>query len=231
MMRLQSYGFAIAAGVLQLIPSPGSLLGLPIGIWALFLLTRHEVHAAFIEAAEKTPVAVNRDTAKNALVIFAMAANLIFLVAFIASFSSRSFQWFAFLFGPLLLILDIFLYKLWKNKETFDSGTLSEQIQQGIRKTTNLKELLETDKPDKTRKKAIGSLVLGLASLLFTSFNMGFGGEFVFIFLPAFFSVLLGVTVIRTVQSYQDNRLDFGLAVAGIITGLISGIGLFAGLM
>jgi hypothetical protein len=60
---------------------------------------------------------------------------------------------------------------------------------------------------------------------------MGFGGEFVFIFLPAFFSVLLGVTVIRTVQSYQDNRLDFGLAVAGIITGLISGIGLFAGLM
>jgi len=60
---------------------------------------------------------------------------------------------------------------------------------------------------------------------------MGFGGKFVFIFLPALFSILLGVTVIRTVQSYRNNRLDFGLAVAGIIAGLISGIGLFSGMI
>jgi tRNA A-37 threonylcarbamoyl transferase component Bud32 len=231
MMQLQSYGLAVAAGVLQLVPSPGSLLGLPIGIWALIVLTRHEVHAAFIEVAEKTPVAVNRDTAKSALVIFAMAASLIFLVAFMASFSGKRFPWFALMFGPPLLILDIFVYKQWRNKATLDLESLSEQIRQEITKTTNLKELIDTDTSAGTRKAAIGSLVLGLASLLFTSLNMGFGGEFVFIFLPAFFSIILGVTVIRAIQSYQNNRLDFGLAVAGIIAGLISGIGLFTGMM
>jgi serine/threonine protein kinase len=232
MMRLESYGFAVAAGVLQLVPSPGSLLGLPIGIWALFVLTQHEVHAAFVKVAEKAPVAVNRDMPKNALVLFAIAASLIFLFALVASFSSsRGFPWFAFLFGPPLLILDIFVYKHWRNKATLDPAALSEQIQQQISKTTNLKELIDVGTPGGTRKTAIGSLVLGLASLLFTSLNMGFGGEFVFIFLPAFFSIILGVTVIKNIQSYQDNRLDYSLAVAGIVAGIISGIGLFTGIM
>jgi len=75
MMRLQSYGLAVAAGVLQLIPSAGSLLGLPIGIWALIILTRHEVHVAFIEIAERTPVSVNRGIAKKAVNIFAATAS------------------------------------------------------------------------------------------------------------------------------------------------------------
>ncbi len=83
----------------------------------------------------------------------------------------------------------------------------------------------------RTRRPAVGSFVLGLASLLFASFNMGFGGRFVFIFLPAFFSIFLGVTVIKTIQSYRDHRLDFGLAIAGIIAGFISGIGLFDGIL
>ena len=58
---------------------------------------------------------------------------------------------------------------------------------------------------------------------------MGFGGEFVFIFLPAFFSIILGVTVVKTIKSYRDHRLDVGLAITGIIAALISGIGLFLG--
>jgi len=231
MMRLQSYGLAVAAGVLQLVPSPGALLGLPIGIWALVVLTRHEVHVAFIEVADKRPVAVNKGMAKNALIIFALAASLIFLVALIASFSGGRFPWFAFVFGPPLLILDVFLYKKWRNNATFDPGTLPEQIRREISKTTDLKELIDTGTPGGTRKAAIGSLVLGLASLLFTTFDMGFGGEFVFIFLPAFFSILLGVTVVKAVPSYRDNRLDFGLAVAGIVAGIISGVGLFTGMM
>ena len=60
---------------------------------------------------------------------------------------------------------------------------------------------------------------------------MGFGGKFMFIFLPAFFSVFFGVTVIKTIQSYRDHRLDVGLAITGIIAGLISGIGLFSGMI
>ena len=230
MMLLQSYGLAVAAGVLQLVPSPGSLLGLPIGIWAFFVLTRHDVHATFIKVEETTGGEVNEGLGNVAIIIFTAVANLIFLVAFIASFRGQSFPWFVLYLGPPLLILDILLYKRWLNRPKLVPELLSKQIQQQIRKTTNLKEQLAAGKLDNTRKPAIGSFVLGLSSLLFTSFNMGFGGEFVFIFLPAFFSILLGVTVIKTVQSYKDNRLDFGLAVAGIIAGLISGIGLFTGM-
>jgi hypothetical protein len=231
MIQLQSYGLAVAAGVLQLVPSPGSLIGLPIGIWALFVLTRHEVHAAFIEVAEKTQDTGSKEMEKVAINIFAIAATLIFLAALIASFSGRRFPWFAFLFGPPLLILDIFAYKRWLNRVKFGPERPSEQILKQIRTMIDNKELPIADTSGGTRKPAVGSFVLGIISLLFTSFNMRFGGEFVFIFLPAFFSILLGVTVIRTAQSYQNNRLDFGLAVVGIIAGLISGIGLFAGIM
>jgi len=230
-MLLQSYGLAVAAGVLQLIPSPGSLLGLPIGIWALFVLTRHEVHAAFIKVEETTEGEVNEGMGNVAIIIFAAVANLIFLVALIASFRGQSFPWFVLYLGPPLVILDVLLYKRRLNRVEPGTESLSEQIQQQIRKTTDLKEQLAAGRLDSTRKPAIASFVLGLTSLLFTSFNMGFGGKFVFIFLPAFFSILLGVTVIRTVQSYRNSRLDFGLAVAGIIAGLISGIGLFTGII
>jgi tRNA A-37 threonylcarbamoyl transferase component Bud32 len=231
MMLLQSYGLAVAAGVLQLLPSPGSLLGLPIGIWALFVLTRHEVHAAFVKVAEKTASAANEGMGNAAISIFAAVASLIFLVAFIASFRGRSFPWFVLYFGPPLLILDLILYKRWLNRAALRMESLPEQIRQQIRKTTDLKEQLVAGKLQSTRRPAIASFALGLASLLFTSFNMSFGGKFVFIFLPAFFSVFFGVTVIKTIQSYRDHRLDVALAIAGIIAGLISGIGLFTGMI
>jgi hypothetical protein len=231
MMRLQSYGLAVTAGILQFIPSPGSLLGLPIGIWALFVLTRQQVHVAFIEAAENKTVPTDDRTGQIALIIFALAANIIFLVGFASSLGGGRFPWFVFVFGPPLLILDAFVYKGRLNRPVFGPESLSEQLRQEISKTANLKELIDAGAPGGTRRPAVGSLVLGITSLLFTSFNMEFAGRFVFIFLPAFFSVFLGVTVIKTIQSYRDHRLDVGLAIAGIIAGLISGIGLFAGTM
>jgi hypothetical protein len=49
MKTLQSYGFAMAACILAMIPciSPCCLLGLPIGIWALIVLMKPEVKSAF----------------------------------------------------------------------------------------------------------------------------------------------------------------------------------------
>jgi predicted Ser/Thr protein kinase len=47
MMRLQSYGLAIAAAILAMIVTPGNVIGFPIGIWALVVLLRPEVRAAF----------------------------------------------------------------------------------------------------------------------------------------------------------------------------------------
>jgi hypothetical protein len=49
MKNLQSYGLAMAASILAMIPcvSPRCLLGLPFGIWAVVVLGRPEVKTAF----------------------------------------------------------------------------------------------------------------------------------------------------------------------------------------
>ena len=49
MKRLESHGFAMAASILALVPcvSPCCLVGLPIGIWSLVVLSKPEVKAAF----------------------------------------------------------------------------------------------------------------------------------------------------------------------------------------
>jgi len=231
MMRLRSYGLAVAAGVLQLVLSPGSLLGLPIGIWALFVLTRHEVHVAFIEVMEKTPETGKKGTGIIAANIFAVAASLILLVALIASIGGRHFPWFVLFFGPPLLILDVLLYKRWLNQPAFNLESQSERVRHEINKIIGRKKLLDAGAPGSTRRHAAWSFLLGLMSLLFASFNPGFAGGFVFVFLPAFFSIFLAVTVMKTIKSYRDHRLDVGLAITGIIAALISGIGLFATMM
>ena len=49
MKKLESYGFAMAASIIAMVPcvSPCCLLGLPIGIWALVVLMKPEVKSAF----------------------------------------------------------------------------------------------------------------------------------------------------------------------------------------
>jgi len=49
MKKLESYGLAMTASIIAMIPcfSPCCLLGLPIGIWALVVLSKPEVKSAF----------------------------------------------------------------------------------------------------------------------------------------------------------------------------------------
>ena len=49
MMKLESYGLALAASILVMIPflSPCCCLGLPVGIWSIIVLMNDEVKAAF----------------------------------------------------------------------------------------------------------------------------------------------------------------------------------------
>jgi len=49
MKKLESYGLAMAASIIAMVPclSPCCLLGLPIGIWALVVLSKPEVKSAF----------------------------------------------------------------------------------------------------------------------------------------------------------------------------------------
>ena len=49
MMRLRSYALAVVATMLAMLPwSPAWILGVPFGIWALVVLRRPEVRAAFL---------------------------------------------------------------------------------------------------------------------------------------------------------------------------------------
>ncbi len=47
MKRLQAYGLAVAGAILAILVTPGNLIGLPIGIWALVVLSQRQVRAAF----------------------------------------------------------------------------------------------------------------------------------------------------------------------------------------
>ena len=47
MKRLQAYGLAIAGSILAILVTPGNLIGLPIGIWALVVLSQRQVREAF----------------------------------------------------------------------------------------------------------------------------------------------------------------------------------------
>ncbi len=60
-MQLERRGAVMLGSVLAMIVSPGNLIGLPLGIWALVVLNRHEVRAAFAanrQRAEKTNLSV-----------------------------------------------------------------------------------------------------------------------------------------------------------------------------
>jgi hypothetical protein len=57
MRNLDSYGFAVAAAILSVIPcfsSPCVVLGMPFGIWALVVLMNDDVRNAFLDS-EKPP--------------------------------------------------------------------------------------------------------------------------------------------------------------------------------
>jgi hypothetical protein len=49
MKKLESYGLAMAVSIIAMIPcfSPCCLIGLPIGIWAVVVLSKPEVKSAF----------------------------------------------------------------------------------------------------------------------------------------------------------------------------------------
>ena len=86
MKRLQAYWLAVAAGLLAILISPASLIGLPIGIWALVVLRLQEVRAAF--AANVLPYEKNRDGRSS---LFARATSVL--------------RWTARVLGTLLLIM------------------------------------------------------------------------------------------------------------------------------
>ncbi|MBN2593884.1 MAG: serine/threonine protein kinase [Sedimentisphaerales bacterium] len=186
LMQLRSRRMAMAGSVLAMLPfSPGAVVGLPMGIWALLVMTRKRVKSAF--GRKKTETVI----------------------------------------GPKFRAMAVSAAE--DIKEVLDRGKAEADRIIGA-KNASL-EHHDSKAPGKTFRKAFGSFILGLASLLFASFKLGLAGRSIFVFLPAFFAVFLGVNVLRTVQSYRDHLLAVGLAIVGIIAGLISGSGLFVTVM
>ena len=54
MKRLKAYGLAVAASILAIV-SPACLVGLPIGVWALAVLSQRDVRAAFERRRRRKP--------------------------------------------------------------------------------------------------------------------------------------------------------------------------------
>ena len=50
MRQMESWWLAVTGSVLAMIVSPGNIVGLPVGIWALSLLTRKEIKTDFADA-------------------------------------------------------------------------------------------------------------------------------------------------------------------------------------
>jgi hypothetical protein len=186
LMQLRSRRMAVIGSILAMLPfSPGAVIGLPMGIWALMVIARKKVKSAFGQKGTKSAI----DTKFRELAV-SVAEDM---------------------------------------KEVFDRGKAeADRIISG--KNVSLKHR-DVKAPSKIFRMAFVSFILGLASLMFTSFKLGLVGRSMFVFLPAFFSIFLGVNVIRTVQSYREHRLIVGLAIIGIIAGLIAGFGLFATMM
>jgi predicted Ser/Thr protein kinase len=186
LMRLRSYRLAMAGSILAMLPfSPGAVIGLPMGIWALFVMTRKRVKAAF--GRTQTEAAIG---AKFRELAVSAAEDV---------------------------------------KQAFDHGkTEADRL---ISAKSSTLESLDANRPARPFRMAFVSFILGPLSLLFASSNMGFAGRSIFVFLPAFFSIFLGVKVIRTVQSYRKHRFAVTLAILGTLAGVISGFGLFARMM
>ena len=186
LMQLRSRRLAMIGSVLAMLPfSPGAVIGLPMGIWALVVMARKRVKTTF-----------GRKETKAAI-------------------------------GPKFRELAVLAAE--DVKEVLDRGKAeADRIISG--KNISF-EQLDARTPGKTFRMALGSFILGLVSLLFASFKLGLVGRSMFVFLPAFFAVFLGVNVLRTVKSYREHLFVVGLAITGIIIGLISCFKLFAAVM
>jgi predicted Ser/Thr protein kinase len=186
LMRLRSYRLAVAGSLLAMLPfSPGAVIGLPMGIWALLVMSRKQVKAAFGQIQTDTTI------------------------------------------GPKFRELAVTAAE--DVKQALDRGKAEADRLINVKSPTL--QPLDANRPARPFRMAIISFILGPLSLLFASSHLSLAERSVFVFLPAFFSIVLGVKVMRTVQSYREHRLAVALAIVGTLAGVISGLGLFVKIM
>ena len=101
MKRLESQTWAVAASMLAMFIAPGNIIGLPLGIWAMFVLGRPEVRAAFRrkpQPQEPTP----NDTLLGRLALGLFLGGLLGTILIMAV---SPWQAMALVFGAVALVL------------------------------------------------------------------------------------------------------------------------------
>jgi hypothetical protein len=101
MKRLESPTWAVTASMLAMFISPGNIIGLPLGIWAMVVLVRPQVHAAFRrqpQQQEPTP----HDTLLGRLALGLFIGGLLGTILIMAV---SPWQAMALIFGGLALVL------------------------------------------------------------------------------------------------------------------------------
>jgi hypothetical protein len=84
MQRLEAYRLAVIGSLLAIFVSPGNLIGLPVGIWSLAVLSRREVREAFGKARMLSPESARPKRGSLAWLIAALACGLAVLAFVIA---------------------------------------------------------------------------------------------------------------------------------------------------
>jgi predicted Ser/Thr protein kinase len=225
MVQLQSYGLAIAASVLQFVALPGSLLGLWMGIWALVVLTRDEVHRAFIRATEQDLPVADSAVWKAAVNIGALTASFVFMLTLVVSLGRRQLPWFVFLFGPSVAILDLFALGQWRRQAAPGYKSPWECAKIEFERIVGKRVAASTP----VRSPAIKSFALGILCILLLSSHLTFAVKFATVFLSGFFAIFLGLRVLKSTHPYRVHLLDASLAAAGILTATLSILALFTG--
>jgi hypothetical protein len=99
MLKLRSYGWAVACSVLALVPlSAGFMLGVPMGIWALFVLNRSDTQQAFSTGRKR---GLNKVRRRPGMLFGIKIEDHLKIVAYIGIG-----------FGSLFLVVAVFLFSL-----------------------------------------------------------------------------------------------------------------------
>ena len=154
-----------------------------------------------------------------------------FLITLAGALGNRQTLWFMFLFGPPMVILDAFALSRLIRHSAPGSASPWEKAKTEIERITGAGNTNAPLVPVGTRRTAIGSFALGLLCIFLSSGRASFMTKFVFVALPLFFTVFLGMRILKNTRSNQARLFDVVLALAGLAAASIAFISLFARVM